>query len=411
MNLEERAMPLRSAGIRRALGGGIAYPLLAALLLAVILVAAGCSRVETAPAVPPAVVEVAPVIRRDMRLYREWVGTLDGHINAEIRPQVAGRLLKRLYEEGSFVKKGDLLFEIDPRRAQAALEQARAALGRSERALARMRPDVARATPVAVEEGIAQQEIDEAPSTLREAQANLDSARAAVEMAKLNLTWTRVVSPIDGIAGSAGARGGDLVGADTILTTVSSVDPITVFFYVSKDEYMSWTGARGSIGRPPSAVARNRGIFELVLSDGSPYAYRGDPTPAGRDVDTKTGTITVAAVFPNPDHLLRPGQYGRVRAAVDVSRRALLVPQGAVFERQGLSRVAVVGPDIRVEIRAVRTGDRVGVLWVIEDGLAPGERVIVKGLQDVKAGSVVLPRPVKAESDVPAEQDGRRRAG
>jgi membrane fusion protein (multidrug efflux system) len=357
------------------------------------LVCLSCAK-KPAPAPAPPVVEVATVIQKDVPITKEWIGSLDGFVNADIRPQVMGYVLMQVYKEGSFVHKGDVLFEIDPRQFQAALDQAKGVLAQNDAALAKAKLDVARFTPLVAERAVSQQELDNAVAAERQAQANRDSARAAVEQAQLNLDWTRVRSPIDGIAGIAKSQVGDLVNGQTTMTTVSVVDPIKVFFNPSEQEYMAWALKRGPVDAVRSTPPQDKGMLTLVLSDGTSYPQRGDPVLANRNVDVKTGTILVEGVFPNPNHLLRPGQYAKVHAATDVKKGAILVPQRAVSELQGLFQVAVVGPGDKIEIRPVDTGERIGSLWIIEKGLKPGERVVVEGIQKVKPGIVVSPKPV-----------------
>lgn len=361
------------------------------------LVCTSCAKKE-APPPPPLAVEIVTVLRKDVPITKEWVGSLDGYVNADIRPQVAGYVLRQVYKEGSFVRKGDVLFEIDPRQFQAALDQAKGFLAQNEAALGKARLDVARFTPLAADKAISQQELDNAMAAQRQAQANVDSARAAAEQAMLNLGWTRVTSLLDGIAGIAKSQVGDLVNGQTTMTTVSVVDPIKVFFNPSEQEYMAWAQKRGPVDAVRSVPPQDKGMLSLTLSDGTEYPMRGDPILANRNVDVKTGTIQVEGVFPNPKHLLRPGQYAKVRAATDVRKGAILVPQRAVTELQGLNQVAVVGAGDKVEIRPVQTGDRIGGLWIIEKGLSPGDRVIVEGVQKVKPGMVVDPRPAAEPS-------------
>ncbi len=365
----------------------------AAALAGLVFAETGCSRAETAQRPAPPTVEVAPVIRQDVPITHEWVGTLDGSVNAEIRPQVEGYLLKRLYQEGSYVRKGAPLFQIDPRQFQAALDQARADLARNEAVLAKAKLDVERFTPLAADKAISQEELDNAHAALRQAQADVEAARAAVQRARLNLDWTRVVSPIDGIAGIAKTQDGDLVNGQTLMTTVSTVDPIKVYFNPSEEEYMTWLRHLAPVDETARAERRDKRLFRLILSDGSLYPEPGDLALTDRNVDVKTGTITAAAAFPNPTHLLRPGQYARVRAVIDVRRGALLVPQRAVSELQGTYQVAVVGADNKVEVRPVQTGDRVGRFWVIEKGLRSTDRVVVEGLQRARPGLTVNPIP------------------
>jgi len=365
------------------------------------LVCLSCAKKPAAPPGPSLPVEVATVIQKDVPITQEWIGTLDGFVNADIRPQVTGYVLRQVYIEGSFLHRGDVLFEIDPRQFQAALDQAKGFLAQNEAALGKAKLDVARFTPLVAERAISQQELDNAVAAERQAQANVASARATVEQAQLNLGWTKVMSPIDGIAGIAKSQVGDLVNGQTIMTTVSVVDPIKVYFNPSEQEYMAWAQKRGPVDAVRGTPPQDKGMLALTLSDGTAYPQRGDPVLANRNVDLKTGTIQVQGLFPNPKHLLRPGQYAKVRASTDIRKGALLVPQRAVSELQGLYQVAVVGTDDKVEIRPVQTGDRVGSLWIIEKGLSPGDRIVVEGIQKVKPGMVVNPKPA-AEPAAPA---------
>ena len=364
------------------------------------LVSLSCAK-KQAPASPPLAVEVATVIQKDVPITKEWIGSLEGYVNADIRPQVTGYVLRQVYKEGTFVRRGDVLFEIDPRQFQAALGQAKGVLAQTEAALSKARLDVARFTPLVAQRAVSQQELDNAVAAEHQAQANVDSARAAVEQAQLNLGWTKVTSPIDGIAGIAKSQVGDLVNGQTTMTTVSVVDPIKVYFNPSEQEYMAWAQKRGPVDAVLSIPPQDKGMLALTLSDGTAYPLRGDPVLANRNVDVKTGTIQVEGVFPNPKHLLRPGQYAKVRAAMDIKKGALLVPQRAVSELQGLYQVAVVGPDNKIEIRPVQTGDRIDSLWIIEKGLSPGERIVVEGIQKVKPGMVVNPKPAAEPTTTP----------
>ena len=373
---------------------------LASFLLAG-LVGLSCAKKAAPPPSPPPSVEIATVIQKDVPITKEWIGSLDGYVNADIRPQVTGYVLGQVYKEGSFVRRKDLLFEIDPRQFQAALDQAKGFLAQNAAALGKAKLDVARFTPLVAQRAVSQQELDNAVAAERAAQANVDSARAAVEQAQLNVGWTRVVSPIDGIAGIAKSQVGDLVNGQTTMTTVSVVDPIKVFFNPSEQEYMAWALKRGPVDAVRSVPPQDKGMLSLVLSDGTAYPQRGDPVLANRNVDIKTGTIQVEGVFPNPKHLLRPGQYAKVRAATDVKAGAILVPQRAVSELQGLFQVAVVGPGDKIEIRPVQTGDRIGSLWIIEKGLSAGDRVVVEGIQKVKPDMVVNPKPAAEPATTP----------
>jgi len=364
------------------------------------LICLSCAK-KQAPAPPPLAVEVVTVVQKDVPVTKEWIGSLEGYVNADIRPQVTGYVLKLVYKEGTFVHRGDVLFEIDPRQFQAALNQAKGFLAQNEAALSKAKLDVARFTPLVAQRAVSQQELDNALAAERAAQANVDSARAQVEQAQLNLGWTNVTSPVDGIAGIAKSQVGDLVNGQTTMTTVSVVDPIKVFFNPSEQEYMDWAQRRGPVDAVLSVPAQDKGMLSLTLSDGTVYPQRGDPVLANRNVDVKTGTIQVEGVFPNPKHLLRPGQYAKVHAATDIRKGALLVPQRAVSELQGFFQVAVVGPDNKVDIRPVQTGERFGSLWIIEKGLSAGERVIVEGVQKVKPGVVVNPKPAAEPATTP----------
>ncbi len=369
------------------------------LLLGVfLLIVAGCEEKKQAPAAaPPPEVEVVQVIQQDVPVYAEWIGTTDGLVNAKIRAQVSGYLLKQTYKEGTTVKKGDLLFEIDPRPFKAALDQAVAQLAIARAKLGKTELDVKRYTPLARESAISQQELDDAVQANLAAKAGVQSAQAAVEQAQLNLDFTRIVSPIDGIAGTAIVQIGDLVGPTSTgeLTTVSTVNPIKVNFPISEQEYMNAVQSRERTEQKQSAAADMP--LEAILADGSVFPQPGKLSYADRQVDVKTGTIQVAALFPNPGNILRPGQFARVRALTETKQNAILVPQRSVTELQGSFQVAVVGPDNKVSIRNVKAAERVGSLWVIDDGLKPGERVVMEGVQKVRDGQVVTPKEVAAE--------------
>jgi membrane fusion protein, multidrug efflux system len=367
------------------------------LAAALILPAAGLVEKVLAQTPPVPEVQVMTVTQKDVPVFSEWVGTTEGLVNAKIRAQVTGYLARQAYKEGAVVKKGDLLFEIDPRTFQAALDQAVAQLAIAKAKLGKTQLDVKRYTPLAKESAISQQELDDAIQANLGAKASVQAAEANVEQARLNLSFTKITSPVDGIAGSANAQIGDLVGPTQTgeLTTVSSVDPIKVYFPISEQEYMVLARQAGPNG-PKAEVSQKK--LDLVLADGSVYPEKGEFSFAERQVDVKTGTIRIAAVFPNPGNLLRPGQFGRVRAIMDTKKGAIMVPQRAVTELQGSYQVAVVGPDNKVDIRPVKTGERVDNLWVITSGLNAGERVVVEGLQKVKQGMVVSPKAVEVES-------------
>lgn len=350
---------------------------------------AACARKGTPPPPPPEVL-VTPVVQKDVPVVSEWIGTLEGSVNADIRPKVEGYLLRQFYKEGQVVAQHDPLFEIDPRQFRAALEQAQGALGQAEARLAKAAKDVERFTPLAAERAISRQELDDALAAERDARAAVAAAQAAVEQAALNLGWTKLTSPIDGIVGLALFQVGALVGPQSVLTTVSTVDPIRVTFGISEREYLTRAEL---INRPNYATTERGPALELVLEDGSVYPHAGKAARADRQVDVKTGTLTIWGFFPNPKHILRPGQFAKVKAVLDVRQDALLVPQRAVSELQGGYRVAVVGADGKAEFRTVELGPRAGELWVVEKGLRLGENVIVAGLQYVRPGMTVTAKP------------------
>jgi len=358
----------------------------------------GCS--EEAKVAPPAPeVQVVKAEQRDVPIYSEWVGTTDGLVNAEIRAQVTGYLMKQHYREGATFKKGDVLFQIDPRKFQAALDQASGDVKRAQAQLTKTGQDVKRNAPLAKEGAISQKELEDSVQANRAARASVDSAMAALEQAKLNLEWTKIVAPIDGVAGIAKVQVGDLVNTNDELTSMSQLDPIRVYFPISEQEYLKLSGLieqRYQEKVDPTKVREDARI-EMVLSTGDIYPHKGWFFLADRQVDVKTGTIRVAALFPNPGNVMRPGQYAKVRASVTLRQGALLVPQRAVSELQGSYQVGVVTPENKVEIRPVTTGERVGSQWIIAQGLKPGEQVIAEGLQKVKAGMSVRPVPFGTE--------------
>jgi RND family efflux transporter MFP subunit len=363
-----------------------------------------CKKDAPPPSLPPEV-QVVDVIQKDTPIYSEWVGTLDGYVNAEIRPKIEGYLQKQLYLDGSYVRQGEVLFEIDPRQFQASLDQAMGIMARAEATLAKNRKDVERFTPLVAQRAVSQQELDNATASQNEAVAALDSAKANVTQARLNLAWTRVVSPIAGVVGIAKSQVGDLVNPQTIMTSVSQVDPIKVIFNISEKEYLRYADR---IQQMP-ADSNREGILELVLDNGSLYPQKGKAIAFDRQVDIRTGTMTVKGAFPNPGNILRPGQYAKVRAAVATKKDALLVPQRAVNELQGSYQVGVVGADGKVEIRVVQPGERVGSSWVIEKGLNPGDKVIIEGFFRVKPGMPVTVKqavPENSEAAAPASSSG-----
>src|ERR1700732_2140806 len=356
----------------------------------------GCSnsnvRASTGP--PPAKVEVASVIQKDVPVQGEWVGTLEGYVNAQIQPQVSGYLIRQDYQEGALVKKGQLLFEIDPRPFQAVLDQAKGQLAQAEAQMANTETNVKRDIPEAEAHAIPQSQLDTDTQSLRGAKAAVEASRAAVEQAELNLGYTRVVSLIDGIAGINTVQVGNLVGPSTVLTAVSQVSPIKVYFPISEQEYLRMADG-GSPGSVDFLTHASRIPLQLTLADGSAYPHPGRIIFADRQVNTQTGTIQIVGEFPNSKNLLRPGQYARVKAPTGNIERALLVPQAVVNQQQGTYQVTVIGSDNRAQLRTVEVGPRVGTLWVITTGLKPGERVVAVGAEKAKEGELVNPTPYK----------------
>ena len=358
----------------------------------------GCSdSSNAAPSVPPPAVQVAEVVKKDVPVYHEWIATLDGSVNAQIQPQVSGYVIKQNYQEGAVVSKNQVLFKIDPRPFQAILDQAKAQLAQAEAQLGKTKLDVQRDTPLAKERAIAQSQLDNDIQADLAAKASVQAGRAAVEQAELNLEFTNVRSLIDGYAGIANVQIGNLVSPQIVLTTVSQLNPIKVYFVASEQQYLAF------VKRNPTAAAREKTEqhleLELILADGSTYPRKGKFYAADRQVDPQTGAIRLASLFPNPDNVLRPGQFGRVRFVSYIRQGALLVPQKAVVELQGNYLLGVVGADSKVSLRAVHVGERVGALWIIEDGVKPGERVIVEGVQKARDGMVVKPTLVAVSGE------------
>jgi len=366
--------------------------LVASLLLLLAITACGRGNVHAAAAAPAPEVRVAPVIQQDVPVFSEWVATMDGYVNAQIRPQVSGYIIKQEYKEGSLVRKGQVLFEIDPRPFKAALDRAKGDLAQAQAQLGKSILDVERDTPLAEARAIAKSQLDNEIQAKRGAQAAIESSKAAVEQAELNLEWTKVTSLVDGIAGIAQVQIGNLVGPNSILTSVSQVDPIKAYFPISEHEYVLAQRSNAASGK--HAIGFFGNSLELILTDGSLHPQKGKILLADRQVDSTTGTIRIVAAFPNPGNILRPGQYGRVRVETNIKNGALLVPQSAVEQSQGSYQVAVVGSDHKVSMRTVKPGETVGTMWVIDDGLKPGEQVVVEGLQRIKEGTTVNPKPV-----------------
>jgi RND family efflux transporter MFP subunit len=358
----------------------------------------GCGNKNvSAAAAPPPNVQIVEVIQRDVPVYHEYLATLDGYVNAQIQPQVSGYLIKQNYLEGAVVGKNQVLFKIDPRPFQAIVDQAKAQVAQAEAQLGKTQLDVQRDTPLAKERAIAQSQLDNDIQANLAAKATVQADKAAVEQAELNLEFTNVRSLIDGVAGIASGQVGNLVGPQIVLTTVSQLEPIKAYFTVSEQQYLAF------VGRNPTEAdreARERQFeLALILSDGSTYPRKGKFFAADRQVDIQTGAIRLAGLFPNPGNVLRPGQFGRVRFVSYTRKGALLVPQKAVVELQGSYQVAVVGNDSKVTLRTVSVGERTGAMWIIDEGLKPGERVVVEGVQKVRDSMPVKPTLVAAPAE------------
>jgi membrane fusion protein (multidrug efflux system) len=337
------------------------------------------------------------VIQRDVPVYHEWVATLDGFVNAQIQPQVSGYLIEQNYQEGALVRKNQVLFKIDPRPFEAVLDQAKAQLAQAEAQLGKTDLDVQRDTPLAREKAIAQSQLDNDIQANLAAKATVQAGRAAVVQAELNLEFTNVRSLIDGFAGIANGQVGNLVGPQTVLTTVSQLNPIKVYFVASEQQYLAFVKRNPTVA---SREATERKLeLELVLADGSTYSRKGKFYAVDRQVDIQTGAIRLASLFPNPDNVLRPGQYGRVRFVSYIRPDALLVPQRSIVELQGSYLVAVVGNDNKVTVKTVKVGERTGALWIVDEGLKPGERVVFEGVQKARDGMVVNPTLVAAPAE------------
>ena len=457
-----------STTLKQLLGNPkLVIPIAVAAVLAIVALITIASKsndgVKAAPR--PLDVEVVQVKQDDVPLYSEWIGTTEGMVNADIKGQVTGYLLRQDYKEGSFVKKGQLMFEIDPRPLKAVLDQAngqlaqfqgqleqansqviqaeaqdaqansqlsqtQAQLAQAEANQVKTQLDVNKYAPLLEQKAVTQQDYDNAAqanvvakaqvqaskagveaaraqlryanaqigtakAATRTADGQVENAKAAVRTAELNLGFTRIVSPIDGIAGLAQTQVGDLVQPNNpnspLLTTVSTVDPIKVYFTISEQQYLAFTKDNLIQARQGASVTPLE--LELVLADGTTYPHKGSFYYADRQVDQKTGAIRIAGLFPNPGNILRPGQYGRVRAVTATKDNALLVPQRAVTQLQGGYQVAVVGNDNKIEIRMIKLGDHSGSMWIVDEGLKPGETVVVEGVQRLRPGALVNPKP------------------
>ena len=354
----------------------------------------GCAKKEEAPKPGPPEVQVTEAVQQDVPLYQEWVAQLNGPINADITPKVQGYLLTQNYQNGFFVKKGQLMFEIDPRPFVAALDQAKAQVAVAQANLGEAENNVARDTPLVAQNAIPKKQLDTDQSTLAANQAQLDAAKAQMVNAQLNLEWCKVYSPIDGIAGIANSQVGDLVGTSTKMTTISQVNPIWAYFNIPESAYLANAEKVAAIIRGGSRQSIPRDI-KYIQANGISYPERGSIIFVNRQIGTQTGTIQMAAAFPNPEAALRPGGFGRVRIRTGTAKDALLVPQPAVIEVQSQYMVVVLTPDNKAKFQPVKMGDRVGPNWIVTDGLKPGERVVVEGIQRVQMFAAAAPEMAK----------------
>jgi len=376
------------------------------LLFTLILVA--CAEKEEKPKAAPPEVLVADVLQQNVPVYNEWVAQLNGPINVDITPKVQGYLLRQNYQNGYFVSKGQLLFELDPRQYQAALDASKADLGVAGANLAKVDADVARDTPLAAQKAIPQKDLDTDLANQQAMRQEVDSKKAALANAELNLNWTKIYSPIDGIAGVSTSQIGDLVGTTTKMATVSQVNPIWAYFNISEGLFLSFAPQVTGIitGRVHPSTLKSMPV-EFIQANDLPYPHNGTIIYVNRQVGTQTGTIQMAAEFPNKDATLRPGGFGRVRLKVADNKNALLVPQASVIEVQSQYLLIVVTPENKAMFRPVKVGDRVGPNWIISEGVKPNDRVVVEGIQKIqtiagqmpdlaKEGIPVAPKPYVA---------------
>jgi membrane fusion protein (multidrug efflux system) len=367
-------------------------PTLLGLLACVLLPLVACEKKEKPPEARPPEVEVTEVVQHDVPIYGEWVAQLNGKNNADITPKVQGYLLRQNYPNGRFVKKGQLLYQIDPRPSQASLDQAKSQVAVAVANLTEAENNVARDTPLAAQNAIPQKQLDTDRSTLAASKAQLDAAKAQMVQAELNLAWCNVYSPIDGIAGVSNSQVGDLVGNSTKMTTVSEVNPIWAYFNISESDYLANAQRISQVVRGRADPA-GRAPIEFIQANSITYPEIGHIILVSRQINSQTGTIQLAGEFPNKDAFLRPGGFGRVRIETGNTKNALLVPQAAVIEVQSMYQVVVIGPDNKATFRAVKVGERVGKDWVITEGLKPGEKVVVQGFMKVREGTPVTTKP------------------
>jgi membrane fusion protein (multidrug efflux system) len=391
------------------------------ILGSIVVMLAACGKKSQPPAPPPPDVGVVAVQQETVPIYGNWVASLEGFVTANIQPQVGGYLVRQNYREGSFVCKGEVLFEIDPRPFQAVLEQAqgqlaqaRGQLGQAQAQLGLSELNVKRDTPLTQAHAIAQSQLDTEVQSQRQNEALIKSAQAAIEAAQanvataeLNVGFTKVRSLIDGIAGIANTQIGNLVGQTTVLTTVSQVNPIKVYFSITEQEYLALADKIKAQGASADLLRLKDPVpLQLTLANGNTYSKTGHILFADRSVDAQTGTIRIVGTFANPGNILRPGQFGRVTALTSLQQNALVVPQRAVSELQGRYQIAVVGPDNKISVRTVQVGNKTGEKWVVLSGLKPGDRVVSQGSSKVRDGEQVTPQPDKLNVVSPYALEG-----
>jgi membrane fusion protein (multidrug efflux system) len=362
-------------------------------LCLMLLVLTGCETKEARPEAGPPEVSVAEIAQQDVPIFQEWVAQLNGPTNAEITPKVQGYLLTQNYENGYFVKKGQLMYTIDPRPFEAQLDQAKAEVAVAEANVSRTQADVDRDTPLAAQNAIPKKQLDNDVANLASWKAQQQAKQAQMQQAELNLAWTKVYSPVNGIAGVSTSQIGDLVGTSTKMTTVSQIDPIWAYFNVSESAFLNVAPRITQIIRGSGNLKSAGPSVEFIQANGVPYPAHGQIIYVNRQVGTQTGTIQLAAQFPNEGATLRPGGYGQVRIQTGMDKNALLIPQAAVIEVQSLYQVVVLTPDNKASFRPVKVGERVGPNWIISEGLKPGEKVIVEGFMKVREGVPVSPKP------------------
>lgn len=393
---KRKSLPSRNARWGAAIAGACVFAAIG-----------GCEKKEAPPPPAPPDVTIAEVVQQDVPVFNEWVAQLNGPVNADITPKVQGYLLKQAYQNGFFVKKGQLLFELDPRQYEAAVESAKASLAASQAELGKYQNDVARDTPLAAQNAIPQKQLDTDTSNRDAAAADVKAKQADLDNAQLNLAWTKVYSPIDGIAGLSNSQIGDLVGTTTKMATVSQVNPIWAYWNVSESQFLGVaTRVNGIITGKSNVLTRTP--VEFIQANDVPYPQKGRFVYVNRQVGTSTGTIQIAAEFANPQAVLRPGGFGRVRIQTGNSANALLVPQPSVIEVQSQYLIIAIGPDNKAHFRPVKMGARVGPNWIVTEGVQPGEKVVVEGIERLQMAAAAMPQlakegiPVSAKPYAPA---------